>query len=188
MPTRLLLVAHAATTATRRAAFPLDEPIEPAARELALRLAPGLGRSERAYAAPERRAQETAVALGLTPETQLLLADIDLGRWKGRSFDEMLAEGPDAIAAWTSDPASRAHGGESVEELIARVRSWLDHQREEHGRVVAVTHPAIIRAAVVIALGAPPASFWRIDAGPLTRTELRSDERRWTLRAMIGAA
>lgn len=188
MPTRLLLVAHAATAATRRAAFPLDEPIEPAARESAVRLAPRLGRSERAYAAPEERTRDTAAALGLAPETQLLLADIDLGRWKGRSFDEMLAEGPDAIAAWTSDPASRPHGGESVEELIARVRPWLDHQREEGGRVVAVTHPAVIRAAVVIALGAPPASFWRIDAGPLTRTELRGDGRRWTLRAMAAGA
>ena len=185
MPTRLLLIAHGATAATRRAAFPLDEPIEPAARAAAERLGPRLMRAHRSYTAPELRAKETAAALGMVPELQLLLADIDLGRWKGRTFDDMLAEGPEAIAAWTSDPANRQHGGESVDELVARVKPWLDHQREQGGRVVAVTHPAVVRAAVVIALAAPTASFWRIDAAPLTRADLRSDGRRWTLRGIV---
>ena len=135
---------------------------------------------------PRRNAvpAKPADALGLDAESQMLLADINLGRWKGKTFDEMLAEGPDAIAAWTSDPASRVHGGESVEELIARVSPWLDRQREEGGRVIAVTHPAVIRAAIVVVLGAPATSFWRIDVAPLARVDLRSDGRRWTLRGI----
>jgi len=179
MPTRLLLIAHAPTEATRLAAFPLDEPIEGTVAPIPL------PHANRVYAAPELRTRETAVALGLVTETQLLLSDLNLGRWKGKTFDAMLAEGPDAIAAWTSDPASRAHGGESVEELIARIRPWLGHQQEEGGRVIAVTHPAVIRAAVVVVLGAPAASFWRIDIAPLARVELRSDGRRWTLRGIV---
>lgn len=180
MPTRLLLIAHAPTAATRRAAFPLDEAIEasPAA------LPPKLQRADRVFTAPELRARQTAQALGLVAEPQMLLGDVDLGRWRGKTFDEMLAEGPEAIAAWTSDPASRAHGGESVEELIARIGPWLEHRREDGGRVVAVTHPAVIRAAVVVVLGAPAASFWRIDIAPLARVDLRSDGRRWTLRGI----
>ena len=71
-----------------------------------------------------------------------------------------------------------------MEEVIARVSPWLDRQREEGGRVIAITHPAIIRAAIVIVLGAPAASFWRIDVGPLTQAELRNDGRRWTLRSL----
>jgi len=185
MPTRLLLIAHAATAATRSAAFPLDEPIEEAGHAAARALATSLRRADRLYAAPERRTRETAAALGLDTESQMLLADINLGRWKGKTFDEMLAEGPDAIAAWTSDPASRVHGGESVEELIARIKPWLEHQAEDGGRVVAVTHPAIIRAAIVVVLGAPAASFWRIDIAPLARVDLRSDGRRWTLRGIV---
>jgi broad specificity phosphatase PhoE len=187
MPTRLQLIAHAPTSATRRAAFPLDEPIDEASRPGIGLLRGRLRRTDRIYAAPERRAQQTAEALGLEPETQLLLGDINLGRWKGKTFDDMLAEGPDAIAAWTSDPSSRAHGGESVEELIARVGPWLDHRREEGGRVIAVTHPAVIRAAVVAAIGSPAASFWRIDIAPLTSVDLRSDGRRWTLRGILPA-
>ena len=188
MPTRLLLIAHAPTEATRHAAFPLDEPIDDAGESDLAALRDLLPRADRTYTAPERRGQQTAAALGLKAETQLLLGDINLGRWKGRSFDQMLAEGPDPIAAWTSDPASRAHGGESVEEVLARVAPWLDRQREEGGRVIAVTHPAIIRAGVVLALGAPAASFWRIDIAPLTRVDLRSDGRRWTVRSIEPAA
>lgn len=186
MPTRLLLIAHGATAATRQAAFPLDEPIEAAARELAETLGPKLMPAHRSYAAPELRARETAQALGLVAEPQGLLADLNLGRWRGKTFDAMLAEGPTAIAAWTSDPASRAHGGESVDELVARVRPWLEHQRQAGGKIIAVTHPAVLRAAVIIAIGAPSSSFWRIDIGPLTQVELRGDERRWTLRGISG--
>ncbi|HVX81142.1 MAG: histidine phosphatase family protein [Devosia sp.] len=185
MPTRLLLIAHAPTEATRRAAFPLDETIEERAVGAAQSLADQLFRADRIYSAPERRARETADALGLEAETQMLLADINLGRWRGKTFDEMLEEGPEAIAGWTSNPKSRPHGGESVEELIARIRPWLDHQREDGGRVIAITHPAVIRAAITIALGAPASSFWRIDVAPLSRAELRSDGRRWTLRAIV---
>jgi hypothetical protein len=47
-----------------------------------------------------------------------------------------------------------------------------------------VAHPAVLRATAIAALNAPPALFWRLDAGPLTRLELRSDGRRWTLRAL----
>jgi broad specificity phosphatase PhoE len=180
MPTRLLLIAHAPTAATRRAAFPLDEPIEGNVAALP----PKLKRADRTYTAPELRARQTAQALGLVADSQMLLGDVDLCRWRGKTFDEMLAEGAEAIADWTSNPASRAHGGESVEELIARVGPWLDRQREEGGRVIAVTHPAVIRAAIVVVLIAPATSFWRIDIAPLTRVDLRSDGRRWTLRGI----
>jgi broad specificity phosphatase PhoE len=186
MPTRLLLIAHGATAATRRAAFPLDEPIEAAAHELANAIAPNLMPAHRHYTAPERRCRETAEALGLAAEPQTLLADLDLGRWRGKSFDAMLEEGPQAIAAWTSDPASRVHGGESVDELLARVKPWLERQREEGGKVIAVTHPAVLRAAVTLIIGAPSSSFWRIDIGPLAQVELRGDDRRWTLRGIAG--
>jgi broad specificity phosphatase PhoE len=185
MPTRLLLIAHAPTSATRRAAFPLDEPIVDGAAEALARVGAALRRADSVFTAPELRTRQTAEGLGLTTEPQMLLADINLGRWKGRSFDEMLAEGPEAIAVWTSDPASRPHGGESVVEVIARVKPWLERQREEGGRVIAVTHPSIIRAAVVDVLGAPASSFWRIDIAPLARVDLRSDGRRWTLRGIV---
>jgi len=50
------------------------------------------------------------------------------------------------------------------------------------GHTVAVTHAAVVRAAVVVTLDAPPAGFWRIDVAPLTATVLRGGPGRWTVR------
>jgi broad specificity phosphatase PhoE len=178
-PTRLVLIAHAPTAATRRAAFADDEGIE------LLRDPPGsMGRFDRCFVAPEQRARETAAALGWPADVDAVLRDLDAGAWRGRSFDDLLAEAPDALAAWTADPGWRPPGGESVEELIARIAPWLEIQQQQGGRIGAVAHPAVLRAAAIAALNAPPALFWRLDAGPLTRLELRTDGRRWTLRAL----
>lgn len=178
-PTRLVLVAHAATAANRRAAFADDEGIEP------LRVPPPLaGRFDRCFVAPERRARETAAALGWTAAVDEALRDLDAGAWRGRSFDHLLAEAPEMLMAWTADPAFRPPGGESVEDLVARLAPWLEIQQRQAGRIGAVAHPAVLRATAIAALNAPPALFWRLDAGPLTRLELRSDGRRWTLRAL----
>jgi broad specificity phosphatase PhoE len=178
-PTRLVLIAHAPTAANRRAAFADDEGIEP------LRNAPTRAeRFDRCFVAPERRARETAAALGWTAEVDEALRDLDAGAWRGRSFDDLLAEAPEALAAWTTNPDFQPPGGESVGNLVERMRTWIDAQRQQAGRIGAVAHPAVLRAAAIAALDAPPALFWRLDAGPLTRLELRTDGRRWTLRAL----
>ena len=49
--------------------------------------------------------------------------------------------------------------------------------------MVAVTHPAVIRAAILIALDAPPKSFWRIDIAPVSRTVMHFRGHAWTLRS-----
>lgn len=184
MSTRLTLLAHAPTAFTRAAAFSADEPVDERGLVQARALADALPRPERAWTSPMRRARETAAALGLAAVAEPLLADADYGRWSGRTFDETAAAEPDSLAAWMSDPAAAPHGGESVVAVLERIRVWLDARRGERGHGLAVTHSAVIRAAVVLAIGAPPQSFWRIDVQPLSRTELRPHGNRWTLRAM----
>jgi len=87
------------------------------------------------------------------------------------------------VARWLSDPAAAPHGGESVVDLVDRVGRWLDSVTDQRTRVVAVTHPAVIRAAVLLALDAPPKSFWRIDIAPVSRTTLHHRGQAWTLRS-----
>ncbi len=48
--------------------------------------------------------------------------------------------------------------------------------------MLAVAEPAVVRAAIVHALGLPPALFWRLDVPPLTLTELTGRSGRWNLR------
>jgi broad specificity phosphatase PhoE len=47
---------------------------------------------------------------------------------------------------------------------------------------IAVTHPAVIRAAVLSAFDMPPKSFWRIDVAPVSRVVMHFRKGRWTLR------
>ena len=92
--------------------------------------------------------------------------------------------GPAAVHAWLTDPDAAPHGGESLTALLGRVAAWLDvdHAEEDAGHVVAVTHAAVVRAALVVSLGAPASAFWRIDIAPLTATVLRGRPGRWTVR------
>ncbi|MBV9113747.1 MAG: histidine phosphatase family protein [Hyphomicrobiales bacterium] len=66
---------------------------------------------------------------------------------------------------------------------LNRVGSWLDGLAPVGGHVIAVTHPAIVRAAIVHAMGAAAAMFWRIDIAPLTYTSLRRSSGEWRLRS-----
>lgn len=180
-PLRLTLVAAAATAATRTAAFPDDEPPEDGALRGAARLAGRLPRRGPVWASPARAAGETAAALGLAAEVVAALGDCDYGAWRGRTLAAVAAGAPEALALWMADPAARPHGGESLAALRDRVGRWLDAVPGE-GAAVAVTHAPVVRAAILHALSAPPAAFWRIDVPPLSATLLVRAAGRWTLR------
>src|SRR5262249_36002249 len=103
------------------------------------------------------------------------------GRWSGSTMDAVQSEDPEGILAWLTDPNAAPHGGESMEDLIGRIGRWTDEQRDA-SHVIAVTHPAVIRAAIVQALRIPAQTFWRLDISPLSLTDLRFSRGVWTLR------
>jgi broad specificity phosphatase PhoE len=175
---RLMLVSHAMTDAMSAGRFPLDEPVNDLGRRQ-IAGADDVGPFDIALCGPERRTRTTAELLGLSAEPDVGLRDLDPGRWRGGGLDTV---DPGELAVWCTDPQGAPHGGESVVELVARVRNWLAAQVPTGGRVVAVTHPAVIRAALLVALDAPPNSFWRIDIEPLSRTTLHHRGGAWTLR------
>lgn len=182
---RLTLVCHGATAASRRALFsPAEEPLEAAALAQAEGLGPVLRNVDRALASPLLRARQTAAALCLDARADADLADLDCGRWAGRGVAEVQKEEPEALAAWLTDADAAPHGGETRAGLGARVGGWMRRQEAGRGHLAAVTHAAVIRAAVLRVLDAPPDAFWRIDVAPLTLTDLRFDGRRWALRAL----
>jgi broad specificity phosphatase PhoE len=184
MTARLTLIAHAATPALRAAAFPLDEGIDAKGKSDAAALAGPLPKFSAVWTSPARRAVETAAVLGLHPTLEPLLKDIDLGRWAGRTFSDVEATEPEALAQWLADSKAIPHGGESIAQLIARVGTWLDVVARSDGRIAAVTHSAVMRAAIVCAIGSGPAAFWRIDIAPLGIVELGYNGGRWVLRGI----
>lgn len=180
---RLLLLRHAATSATRVTAFPADEQLDPrgvadaAALAASLPAAPG-----EVLSSPAQRCRQTARAAGLTSaRTDPALAECDFGTWTGQTLEQVCAADAAAARAWMTDPDATPHGGESLRRFAARVADWLDSQAASSGRAVAVTHGGVVKAAVVHALGAPLEAFWRIDVAPVSLTELHVHDGRWTL-------
>ena len=178
---RLSLVSHAMTGAMAARRFPADEPLDDTGRNLVEAVAGlDIAANSRHLAGPERRVRQTAQLLGLRATTEPLLADLDWGRWRGEKLEDLRREDLDA---WLTDPGHAPHGGESVVDLIERVAGWLGSVTATgNTQTVAVTHPTVIRAAILLALDIPPKSFWRIDIAPVSQTVMHFRGGRWTLR------
>ena len=175
------MLCHASTDAVRASAFPADEPLDARAESRLASLRHSVGRADRCWTSPARRAVQTAEALGLPAVDEPSLRECDYGRWSGRAFDDLQASEPAALAEWLSDPDAAPHGGESLADLLRRVENWLDAIGGAGGHVVAITHASVIRAAVIHAIGAPARSFWRIDVAPLSLARLSFAHGHWTL-------
>jgi broad specificity phosphatase PhoE len=182
----LTLICHGATGATRRAAFPKDEPLE----ENSVREAEAAGRrpahADRAWTSPALCARQTAEALALEANVETALRECDYGRWSGLALKNVTASEPDAVALWLSDLSAAPHGGETLAELSRRVSGWIDETLSGRGHAVAVTHASVIRAAVVHVLEAPATAFWRIDVEPLSIVTVTGDGRVRKLRLPPG--
>ena len=177
---RLTLVSHAMTDAMAAGRFPADEPLNDTGRRLVEAVAAlELAGDTRQLTGPERRARQTAQLLGLKAATEPRLADLDCGCWRAQPLGNIR---PEDLQVWLADPARAPHGGESIVNLIDRVARWLECLTDDTSPTVAVTHPAVIRAAILLALDAPPESLWRIDIAPVGRTVMHFREDRWTLR------
>ncbi len=137
-------------------------------------------RADLALTSPVPAARQTAVELGLTADVEPALRDLNYGRWAGQTLDQVAAAEPDAVAVWLSDPAAAPHGGECLLTFLHHVAEWLE-VLEGPERVIAVTHPAVLRGVVLAVLQAPPPAFWRVEVGPLARVRLRGERNRRSL-------
>lgn len=117
--------------------------------------------------------------MGLDAAPLSTLRDLDAGTWRGA---ELGLVAPEEVGRWLAEPGYREHGGESVLDVIERARGWLGEMvAEDRPHTVAVTHPAVIRAVLVVALDTAPESFWRFDVAPGARVRLHHRSA-WTLR------
>ncbi|MEU9359619.1 histidine phosphatase family protein [Streptomyces sp. NPDC051784] len=184
MSVRVSLVAAARGSALLAERFDDDRPLDHAGwREvqLAAHTLVGLGAAELRYCSPTPRSRATGDALGFAPLVQLALRDCDMGRWRGLTLSEVAAREPAAVDAWLADPRSAPHGGESLLAFISRVGYWLDTRPVEEGALVAVAEPAVVRAALVYALKAPPSTYWNVDVRPLSTVTITGSPGRWSL-------
>jgi broad specificity phosphatase PhoE len=184
MTPRITLISHATTKALRAATFGGDDGLDDVGRAKAESLAGAIRKVDRVYTSPTLRARETAAALGLSATVDERLRDCDFGRWTGLKFNQVLLREPRALLSWIKRPSGAPHGGETIPQVLDRVASWIREHSRDPGHTVAITHSAVIRAAVVHVIEAQLPAFWRIDVVPLSQTELRTNGRRWVLRSM----
>ncbi|WP_369388176.1 histidine phosphatase family protein [Streptomyces sp. CG1] len=192
MPLRVTFVAAARSAPLLAERFEDDRPLDRAGWDEVQRAAGDLlplAAAELRYCSPTPRSRATGEALGYAPLVQLALRDCDMGRWRGLTLGEAMAREPEAVDAWLADPRATPHGGESLLAFISRVGGWLDTRpAEDGGRIVAVAEPAVIRAALVYALKAPPSTYWNIDVRPLSMSTVTGRAGRWNLRLDGGSA
>ncbi|MDU9021305.1 histidine phosphatase family protein [Pseudomonas corrugata] len=181
--TRLTLISHARTVAQKQARFALDESLD--ADWLARRPKAGHGYRNASHilCGPELRTRQTAALFGDEFQVVQVLADCDMGRWRGLSIDALLQAEPEHLQAWLNDPHATPHGGESIDGLCRRVGDWLASLENEPGHLLAITHPFVIRAALMNVLQCPATTFNRIDIEPLSSLELRFNGM-WRLRTL----
>ena len=159
--TELLLVRHAQSewNAVGRWQGHANPPLSPLGRVQARKLARRLERElagqrvDRILCSDLERAHETARvlahSLGLTPEPDIRLREIDVGKWSGLTREEIATRAPETLTRFeTNDVDVRPGGGETRRELQARARSCVTEiVRAAPGeRIVLVTHLGFLRA------------------------------------------
>ncbi|MER5544022.1 histidine phosphatase family protein [Streptomyces sp. NPDC002589] len=182
MTSRVTFVSPAMSPSLRQARFYDGDSVDDIGAAGARAVAGSLPAPARVVTSASVRCQETAEALGLDGAVAAELAGLDVGRWRGRTLQEVGAAEPEAVGRWLTDPGWAEHGGEPVRDVCERIGRWLDTAQDMDGRTVAVVEPEVVRAAVVAALDLSASVFWRLDVPPLTVTELSGRSGRWNLR------
>jgi broad specificity phosphatase PhoE len=186
MTTDLFLLCHAATRAMKTGCFPAPDDALDASAPAAI--APCFEDGPmRVVASPARAARETAARMSRVVETDPSFGDLDYGRWRGRSLKEVSAEDSIALAAWLRDPASRPHGGESIEALAARVMAGLERYTQAR-RCVIVTHAIVVKAVFACVARLPLGSVYRMDIAPLACVRFMHDAQGWHAHSWPGTA
>ena len=133
-----------------------------------------------AYASPSQRTVDTAHSLGLDPILVPEFKEQDFGDWTGRSHDDLAAVGGEGYTRFWRDPArSKAPGGESFEDQIARVRRGL--RKVHNGSAILVVHSGTIRSALCIALDLAPQTALRFVVDPLSVTRIDRLSNGWRI-------
>jgi broad specificity phosphatase PhoE len=154
---RFVLIRHGQTSwnASGRWQGHSDPVLSAVGREQAARLAGELAGEpiDAIIASDLRRAFETATilgdAIGLRPERDARLRELDVGRWGGETRDQIRLREPEALSFFdTGSPDARAAEGESRRELAARVHAaTADIAAKTSAACIAlVVHSGVVRA------------------------------------------
>ena len=181
---KLLLARHGESTwnAEGRYQGRLDAPLSERgmlqSKALAEYLAGGATSRPRAIvSSPLARARDTAEIaarrVGLHVEVDESLIEISHGEWEGLKKSEIALRWPAMFDAWRSAPESvQFPGGESLDDVRLRWRTFLSGADRYASPLLIVTHDVIVRLAVLDARGQSPRDFNSFAAENAALTEI----------------
>lgn len=110
------------------------------------------------YCSTLERAMSTARPIAETTGLEIIaledLREMNYGRWEGQSFRDIRANDADTARRWMDDPDAPCPGGESHNDVRARlVRAFA--AASGSARPVIVTHGTAIRIGATVLLNAP---------------------------------
>lgn len=147
----ITLVRHPQTMASLERRFPAEgEEYSPLGREQFAEL---LERKVQGiiYTSDLPRCQDLAKALaekhGVKLITTPALREIDMGDFRGRTFEELQSEFPGEVDKWMNDTENFHYpGGESTAEFRRRIREFLQGLSETEATII--THSGVIHTIV----------------------------------------
>jgi alpha-ribazole phosphatase len=180
---RLVLVRHGATenNIEQRYTGQLDVPLNALGQRQAWALASALAdeRFDALLASDLRRARQTAEAIGRQRDRAIELdADLrefDMGEWQGRTYAEIVAASPTALASWQHSPdTAPPPGGETVLAVRDRAARVVARCLAAYpdGRVLCVTHGGVIGVLLCHLLEIELRQRWRFRRDNAAITEL----------------
>ena len=163
-PRRMLWLRHGRTAWNLENRFQgaTDVPLDPTGVAQAAAAAPALARMAPTVIVSSDlvRARVTAETLGalvgLGVDTDPALRETDGGAWQGRTRDEIVAADPQLFRGWVAGNDVRPPGGESRDEVVARVVDCVRRHLAplpEGGTLVVVSHGGAIRGGIGGLLG-----------------------------------
>jgi probable phosphoglycerate mutase len=187
-PTRLILLRHGQTEYSGlrrysgRGELPLTDIGVAQAKAAAHRLST-MEEITSVVCSPLLRARQSADAvvaqLGLPVAYWDALIETDFGTWEGLTFAEASERDPELHRAWLSDPSVPAPGGESFDQVHARVSKARDELVAAYQgcTVLVVSHVTPIKTVLRIGLDAGPAVLFRLhlDLASLSVVEFYPD-------------
>ncbi len=194
--TDIFLIRHGESEAfVEGTSFPLvgghgDPALSAEGHEQAKRLAERLATAglDAIYVTNLRRTAQTAAPLaarlGLTPQVEADLREVNLGEWEGGLYRKMAAQShPLVLRAWAEERWDIIPGAEPADEFAARIRDGFRRIVHAHPdqRVAVVSHGGAIGQVLATASGSRPFAFVTADNASISRVAVVGD--RWIVRS-----
>lgn len=135
---------------------------------------------DRIYSSDLKRVMQTARFAGFD-ETDIIqearMREMTFGKFEGLTHVEIVEQYPDDFQLWSDDRENNTHGGEKMSEVIARIRDFYEHLRDDFQdgeRILCFAHGGSIAIFLTLALGVAPHQWWqfRVENTSITAVNL----------------